>query len=198
MKFRLLALFLIPSLFTFSQIQNERGKIILETNDTIVGSITYYDDFSSTVTYIDNNNVKNSCTIECINEIILNTGVRYTTIEYDDQQDGRVFVQKIISSDLISLYASEENGALHYYVTKDSVSYKLENNEVKIVKKIENGIVSYYAFKNNKYYKLNINDKALSKDDKQFTTYDHRYIGILKKFAQKYTALNSLTNIYFS
>ena len=57
------------SFIAFSQIQNENGKLILETNDTIVGSITYYDDFSSTVTYIDSRDSLNSCTIECINEM---------------------------------------------------------------------------------------------------------------------------------
>lgn len=72
MKFRLTFLFIIISFYSYSQIQNEKGKIVLETNDTVVGSITYYDDFSSTVTYVDNNNVGNSCTIDCIDEIILN------------------------------------------------------------------------------------------------------------------------------
>lgn len=55
------------SFIAVSQIQNENGKLILNTNDTITGSITYYDDFSSTVTYIDSKDSVNSCTIECIN-----------------------------------------------------------------------------------------------------------------------------------
>ncbi|MAE07505.1 MAG: hypothetical protein CL661_01950 [Bacteroidetes bacterium] len=139
------------SFIAFSQIQNENGKLILETNDTIVGSITYYDDFSSTVTYIDSRDSLNSCTIECINEIVLDNGIRYTTINYEDKKDGRVFVQRIISSDLISLYASEENGSIYYYVVKDSIIYRLENNKV-----IE------------------------ERDDKKYLRYDNKYLGSLK------------------
>lgn len=151
MKTLLTFILIITSLYASSQIQNEKGKLILETNDTILGSITYYDDLSSTVTYIDNKDSLNSCTIECINEIVLNNGIRYTTINYDDKKDGRVFVQRIISSDLISLYASEENGLIYYYVGKDGISYRLENNKV-----------------------------FEERDDKRFSRYDNKYLGSLK------------------
>ncbi len=148
------------SFIAFSQIQNENGKLILETNDTIIGSITYYDDFSSTVTYIDNKDSVNSCTIECINEIVLNNGIRYTTINYDDKKDGRVFVQRIISSDLISLYASEENGSIYYYVEKDGTTYRLENNKV-----------------------------FEERDDKKYLRYDKKYLGSLKMIMSDKPAL---------
>ncbi len=142
---------LLLSLVSLSQIQNENGKLILETNDTIVGWITYYDDLSSTVTYKDDNDIENSCTIDCINEIILNNGIRYTTINYPDHKNGKVFVQKIISSKLINLFASEENGSTYYYVIKDSNTYRLENNYI-----------------------------IVEKDNKSYSRWDYKYLGTLK------------------
>ncbi|NQU35881.1 MAG: hypothetical protein HQ521_21845 [Bacteroidetes bacterium] len=151
--------------FAFSQIQNEKGKLILETNDTIVGSISYYDDFSSTVTYIDKNNNGNSCTIDCINEIILNNGIRYTTLVYPDGKDGKVFVQKVIESNLISLYASEENGAIYYYVTKGDTIYRLENN---------------YLIEKQSMNKTSVNQVMKKNDNRKYSRSDNRYLGSLK------------------
>lgn len=152
MKNLITFLMVIISFTSLSQIQNERGKLILEGQDTIVGLITYYDDISTNVIYTDNSDNSNSCTIDCINEIILDNGVRFTTIDYDDNDDGKVFVQKIITSDLISLYGSEENGTTYFYINKDTITYRLENNRL-----------------------IEKNDKNI-----RYARYDRKYLGSLK------------------
>lgn len=52
---------------------------------------------------------------------------------------------------MINLYASEENGATYYYVSKDSTTYRLENN--KVIEK---------------------------KDGTRYSRYDYSYLGSLK------------------
>jgi len=147
------------------------GKIILNNNDTVNGFITYYDDFSSTVTYSDSTNNTNSCTIDCINEIILDNGYIFTTIDYDDGEDGSIFVQKIIESKLISLYASEENGSVYYYVSKDNIAYKLENSEI----------------------------TTEGNNNKRYRYFDKKYIGIFKMvMSDKPELFDKIDNLKFT
>jgi len=49
---------LLPALATFSQIQNEKGRIILDTKDAITGVLSMYNDLDLRVFYLDENNVK--------------------------------------------------------------------------------------------------------------------------------------------
>lgn len=56
---KLIAFILVmPALAAFGQIQNEKGRIILDTKDAITGVLSMYNDLDLRVFYLDENNVK--------------------------------------------------------------------------------------------------------------------------------------------
>jgi hypothetical protein len=118
---------LMPALAAFGQIQNEKGRIILDTKDTITGVLSMYNDLDLRVFYLDENNVKQSCALDCVDEIILDNGKAFVSIPDPDNTTGEIFVYKIITGDKISLYGRNVMGEKLLYLVKEEKSYTLKN-----------------------------------------------------------------------
>ncbi len=139
------------STFLFAQIQNEKGDLIMKNGEVISGDISYYYDQPTDIIFHDEKGAKNIFTPTQINEIQLNSGERFVSKTYQDKQDSQVLIlQLIIESPIISLFKREENSQMYYYVSKNNSLYRLENNDVLIVK-----------------------------EGKNYTRQDYQYIGIL-------------------
>jgi len=140
--------------FIFAQIENERGEIILKNGDTLKCNISYFNNFPSDIITHDSNGVKNIISPIQVKEIKLNSGKKFIPRTYFNKNDSILLMfQVVIESSKISLYTRNENDILKYYVAKDSLLYRLDNNEIYVDKK-----------------------------EGTFKKYDYQFIGILKIF----------------
>lgn len=149
---KLLTLYLVFSIyFLAAQIQNEPGTIILDTGDSITGSISMYNDLNFEVLYTDSSNIQQSCSLNCVDEIAMQNGMNFTTIHESDDTSNRIFVQKILIAPKMNLYSHITGGNKYYYVTKDGISYRMV-----------------------------LELREIEKDGKRYQYYDKKYIGTLK------------------
>ncbi|MCK5838913.1 MAG: hypothetical protein KAG99_03645, partial [Bacteroidales bacterium] len=147
----LLVPFFFSSTFLFAQIQNEKGGLIMESGEVISGMISYYYDQPTIIIFHDERGAEKIFAPKQINEIQLNSGERFVSKTYQNKLVSQVLIlQLIIESPMISLFKREENSKMYYYVSKNNSLYRLENNDVLVVK-----------------------------DGKNYTRQDYQYIGIL-------------------
>jgi len=133
-----------------AQIQDQEGEIKLNAGESVTGNITFLPDDPNKITVIQNKD-RSVYAIDDIDIILLNDGRKFISGQYPDAVAGNfLLLQSIIESPKISLFLSMESDEPTFYVRKEGVLHKLENN----VKHIDN-------------------------DGKKYKSYDHQYIGIL-------------------
>ena len=147
-----LFLLLVVSSYGFAQINFERGKVDYKSGEVKYQTISYYSDKPTDVLIHDSLGKVSEISSGLVDKIILDDGRKFVSKVFRTGNDSLIFIfQCIIESPGISLYSREEMVNLHYFVSKNDVLYKLENNE-----------------------------KILRNEDGAFKSYDSKYIGTLK------------------
>ncbi|MFD2515859.1 hypothetical protein ACFSRY_18450 [Pontibacter locisalis] len=144
MKYKLLLL----SLFSFiyfnvsAQVQKEQGRIIKKDNQELTGFVSYFFDSPTEIFYWDAQNEKHVFSPDQISEIRLISGQRFVSKPFKSASGthDQIF-QAILITDKINFYVREGNNK-EFYVEKDGIIYKLENN-VKLIKEKGKELKSY-------------------------------------------------------
>lgn len=122
-----------------------------QSGETLNGSVTYYYDNPLQLSLYDEAGKKQVFEPEQIKEIKLNNGEKFVAKSFVVNKDSTsLILQSLIESPKISLYTREDGADLYFYVSKDNVLYRLENNNV-----------------------------VLEKGRKTYTRKDYKYIGTL-------------------
>lgn len=152
MKLSLLYIFFFLPLSIFGQINKEEGEIRLKNGAAIKGEISYfYNDQESGIILNERNEGTRSFQKEEVNEIMLYSGKKFVSKKYGHKGDSTVLIlQSLIESPEISIYLANEDGSDFFYVSKNDLLYKLENNKINI-----------------------------ERNGKSFSRYDHKYKGTL-------------------
>lgn len=97
----------------------------------MTGTITFFYDKPNEISFFDHQGVKQVLTANQVHEIRLENGEKFVAKRYKLYADSVSLVLKVlIESPKISLYVREENSTEYFYVSKDDVLYRLENNSV--------------------------------------------------------------------
>ena len=163
---RFILLFLFPccSSFLFAQIENQKGEIINKSGNVINCSINYFNDQPTDIDTYDSFGVKKIIPTSEVKEIKLDNGKKFVVKKYFNKQDSVILIfQVIIESPMVNLLMRDENDNERFYVLKDNLLYRLENNE------------EYITPENKVEYVHSVNDITYKK-------YNYQYIGILKIF----------------
>lgn len=147
MKLKLLLILLLLSTAVSAQIQKEKGKLTLTNGDVLNGAITHYYETPTDIIFYNGQGAKEVFSSDQVNEIRLDNGAKFVAREYKTQEGkNTIILQVLLESPKISLYKREDNTAQYYYVSKENVLYRLENNEVEEYKGAKT-----YKRKDNKY-----------------------------------------------
>ncbi|NOX47834.1 MAG: porin family protein [Chlorobi bacterium] len=135
-----------------AQIENENGVITLYDGQAYPGHVFYYGSKSDMVILYDSTEKKIEFFPGQIDYINLESGRKFVSRHYLDIQDSTWFIlQSLIESDNISLYMlNNEENKNYFFVQKNDVLYKLENNET-----------------------------IITVDQKKYKKNDNKYIGVL-------------------
>lgn len=148
----LIGIVILLPLYTFAQIQKEKGKIILKGGEELQGSITFFYDSPEEIIYYDSTDSKSFYSPSNINEIKLANGKRLISLESEHPNDGtHVVLKLILATNKIDLLSSEGSKEI-LYASKNGKAYRLENNIV------------------------TLNDKG-----KEFKKLDYQYINVLSQ-----------------
>ncbi len=127
MKFKLLAVLLFCFTAAHSQIQNQKGNLVLNSGDTLTGIVTHYYDNPSEVLFYSKD-IKQVFSAEQLHEIRLYNGEKFVP-KFIVEHNRVVLLQVLLESSIISLYRREDNAISYFYVLKGNDLYRLENNK---------------------------------------------------------------------
>lgn len=128
MKFKLLLLLFFCSLNTFAQIQNQPGNLTLFTGEVLQGAVTYYYDNPGKIVLHGQEGAKEVYSPKQVQQIMLQNGEKFVSRPYL-HQDSLVVLQVLIESPQISLFVREDGGDEYFYVSRDRMVHRLENNK---------------------------------------------------------------------
>jgi hypothetical protein len=122
----------IWQMLAFSQIQQSKGDILLVTGETKHGTISSYSDQPEPNIFLfDSLGVKSYYFMTAVKEINLLSGEKYAAKWLQTEKDSTELLFKVlIESPKLCMYVRAEDGSSYYYVSKDDLIYRLENNEM--------------------------------------------------------------------